>query len=53
MVKLSIQILEQHLSNFSALAKRDKQLAKETLEKYRNFYHSIVVKYIELDMKAI
>ena len=38
---------------FSALAKRDKQLAKETLEKYRNFYHSIVVKYIELDMKAI
>ena len=38
---------------FSALAKRDKKLAKETLDKYRKFYHSIVIKYVELDMKAL
>ena len=33
--------------------KRDKDAALETFEKYRNFYHPMVVKYIELDFKKL
>ena len=35
---------------FSALARRNKELAIKTLDKYRNFYHSIIIKYIEIDL---
>ena len=33
--------------------KRNKQSALATLNKYRSFYHAIVIKYIELDLKLI
>lgn len=38
---------------FSALARRNKELAIKTLDKYRNFYHSIIIKYIEIDLKSL
>ena len=38
---------------FSALARRNKELAIKTLDKYRNFYHSIIIKYIEIDLKYL
>ena len=38
---------------YSAWYKRDKESALKTLDKYRSFYHSTAVKYIELDLKAI
>ena len=33
--------------------KRDKDAALETFEKYRNFYHPIVVKYVEQTLKIL
>ena len=38
---------------FSALARRNKELTIKTLDKYRNFYHSIIIKYIEIDLKSL
>ena len=32
---------------------RDKKRALETLNKYRNFYHAIIIKYVELDLKTL
>jgi len=33
--------------------KRDKKLALDTLEKYKNFYHAYIIKYITLDLKLL
>ena len=33
--------------------KRDKKLALETLEKYKNFYHAYIIKYIMLDLRLL
>lgn len=38
---------------YSEFYKRNKQSALATLNKYRSFYHAIVIKYIELDLKLI
>ena len=38
---------------YSAWYKRDKESALKTLDKYRSFYHTTAIKYIELDLKAI
>ena len=38
---------------YNAFYKRDKKKALETLNKYRNFYHATIIKYIELDFKAL
>ena len=38
---------------YKAFYLRDKELALKTLDKYRSFYHSIIIKYIELDLKAL
>ena len=38
---------------YTAWIKRDKPAAKATFEKYRNFYHPTIVKYIERLLKTI
>ena len=38
---------------YPAFYKRDKEAALQTFEKYRNFYHPMVVKYIELEFKKL
>ena len=38
---------------YPAFYMRDKNAALETFEKYRNFYHPMVVKYIELEFKKL
>ena len=38
---------------YTALYLRDKELAIKTLDKYRNFYHATIIKYIELDFKTL
>ena len=38
---------------YTAFFKRDKETALATFEKYRNFYHPTIVKYIELLLKTL
>ena len=38
---------------YTAFIKRDKETALNTFQKYRNFYHPMVVKYIELLFKNL
>ena len=38
---------------YPSFYRRDKDAALETFEKYRNFYHPMVVKYIELEFKKL
>ena len=38
---------------YPAFYRRDKDAALETFEKYKNFYHPMVVKYIELEFKKL
>lgn len=38
---------------YPAFYKKDKNAALETFEKYKNFYHPMVVKYIEIELKNL
>ena len=54
-----IEFLGKHGRNnyvlpiYTAFIKRDKETALNTFQKYRNFYHPMVVKYIELLFKTL
>ena len=38
---------------YPAFYKKDKDAALETFEKYKNFYHPMVVKYVEIELKNL